>query len=153
MCGEKYTFTHYLFIFPHCGLEKFDCVLSSLQVVSERRDVQMAFFYSWALCSFLKKNLTQMPSRGLRLRLLCRGGYWGLRFSDVALGLTFVMTFRCKHLSRRNMGLFSLVTPAPTITALGTKWTLRELTESTWVVCHHPTLLFVTDKDKNTSLG
>lgn len=56
-------------------------------------------------------------------------------FSDVAkaLWLTPDLTFSWKE-----RGSLTFVTPAPVITAPGTKWPLRELTESMRVGRHNP---------------
>lgn len=117
--------------------------------MGEKDNVWIAF-YSRVLCSFFR---SQMPWRGLTLGLLCGKGHLGLRFSDEAKAfwLTFDMTFSWKHLQRRNLGLFIFMTPAPIITALGTKWTLRKFTESMWVECHNPKLSFAICKDKNNT--
>lgn len=73
---------------------------------------------------------SQMPWRGLTLGLLCGEGCLGLRFSNEAkaVRVTLDMTFSWKHPQRRNLGLFIFMTPAPIITALDIKWTLRKFT-------------------------
>ena len=41
--------------------------------------------------------------------------------------------------------------PAPIITALGTKLTLRKVTESMWVGCHNQKFSFAICKDNNNN--
>lgn len=48
------------------------------------------------------------------------------------------MAFNWKSLQRKKLGLFIFMTPAPIITVLGTKWTLRKFIESVWVESHNP---------------